>query len=78
MGKAYEIGPITQRQVDGAYLLARLFAPFVRGETHGQAGVGLGLFIARQAADVIGATLRAESKVGAGTTFHLHLPEAIG
>ena len=58
--------------------LDRLFAPFVRGETHGQAGVGLGLFIARQAAEVLGASLRAESKVGRGTTFTLDLPEAIG
>lgn len=54
--------------------LEQLFAPFVRGETHGQRGVGLGLYIARQAAEVLGAALRAESKVGEGTTFHLHLP----
>ena len=58
--------------------LERLFAPFVRGDTHGQAGVGLGLFIARQAAEILGASLRADSKVGQGTTFHLQLPESIG
>jgi len=58
--------------------LERLFAPFVRGDTHGQSGVGLGLFIARQAAEVLGANLRADSKVGEGTTFHLRLPESIG
>lgn len=58
--------------------LERLFAPFVRGDTHGQSGVGLGLFIARQAVDILGGTLRAESKVGQGTTFTLQLPEAIG
>jgi signal transduction histidine kinase len=58
--------------------LERLFAPFVRGDTHGQSGVGLGLFIARQAAEVLGANLRADSKVGEGTTFHLRLPEWIG
>jgi signal transduction histidine kinase len=57
--------------------LERLFAPFVRGETHGQSGVGLGLFIARQAAEILGATLRADSKLGHGTTFHLRLPESI-
>jgi signal transduction histidine kinase len=57
--------------------LERLFAPFVRGETHGQSGVGLGLFIARQAAEILGATLRADSKLGQGTTFHLRLPESI-
>jgi signal transduction histidine kinase len=54
--------------------LEQLFAPFVRGETQGQTGVGLGLYIARQAAEILGATLRAESKVGDGTTFHLELP----
>jgi signal transduction histidine kinase len=58
--------------------LERLFAPFVRGETHGQSGVGLGLFIARQAAEILGASLRADSKVGAGTTFHVRLPQATG
>jgi signal transduction histidine kinase len=58
--------------------LERLFAPFVRGDTHGQAGVGLGLFIARQAAEILGASLRADSKVGAGTTFHVRLPQATG
>jgi signal transduction histidine kinase len=54
--------------------LKRLFAPFTRGETHGQGGVGLGLSIARQAADVLGARLWAESVEGNGATFHLELP----
>jgi signal transduction histidine kinase len=58
--------------------LERLFAPFVRGQAHGQDGVGLGLFIARQAAEILGGSLRAESKVGQGTTFHLQLPDAMG
>jgi signal transduction histidine kinase len=53
--------------------LEQLFAPFVRGETHGQSGVGLGLFIARQSAEILGATLWAESKVGEGSTFYLQL-----
>jgi signal transduction histidine kinase len=55
--------------------LEQLFAPFVRGETHGESGVGLGLYIARQSAEILGATLRAESKVGEGTTFYLQLPD---
>jgi len=55
--------------------LDQLFTPFVRGQTHGQAGVGLGLYIARQSAEVLRATLWAESKVGEGTTFYLRLPE---
>ena len=55
--------------------LEQLFSPFVRGETRsGDGGVGLGLFIARQAADVLGATLEAQSEAGRGTTFTLHLP----
>ena len=53
--------------------LSKIFAPFVRGDTHGEQGVGLGLSIARQASDLLGATLTAESVVGAGTTFHLDL-----
>jgi signal transduction histidine kinase len=58
-----------------AQRLQQLFTPFVRGETHaGQSGVGLGLFIARQAAEVLGARLEAQSEPGQGTTFTLHLP----
>ena len=53
--------------------LGTLFQPFTRGETHGQPGIGLGLSIARQAADLIGAELRVESAVGAGSTFVLTL-----
>jgi len=58
--------------------LEQLFAPFVRGETQGQTGVGLGLYIARQAAEIIGATLRAESTVGDGTTFVLQFAPGAG
>lgn len=54
--------------------LTELFAPFARGDTHGQPGVGLGLSIARQAAEVLGARLWAESIPGQGSTFHLRLP----
>jgi signal transduction histidine kinase len=54
--------------------LNSIFAPFTRGETHGQSGSGLGLFIARQAADLLGANLRAESTPGQGTAFYLDLP----
>src|SRR5687768_10640252 len=51
-----------------------MFSSFTRGETHGQPGSGLGLSIARQAADMLGAKLWAESKVGEGSMFHLDLP----
>jgi signal transduction histidine kinase len=54
--------------------LAALFSPFTRGETHGQSGTGLGLWIARHASDLLGAQLRAQSTPGAGATFILELP----
>ena len=53
---------------------SRIFDAFSRGDTHGQAGVGLGLTIASRAAEVIGAKLSFDSKPGAGTTFRLLLP----
>ena len=55
--------------------LSELFGSFTRGDTHGQPGVGLGLSIARQAADLLGAHLWAESEVGKGSTFYLQLPK---
>jgi signal transduction histidine kinase len=54
--------------------LSDLFRPFTRGETQGQPGVGLGLTIARQAANMLGAKLWAEPNGAKGTTFHLQLP----
>jgi signal transduction histidine kinase len=51
-----------------------LFAPFTRGETHGQQGMGLGLSIAKQAADLIGASITVHSTVGSGSVFTLALP----
>jgi signal transduction histidine kinase len=48
---------------------SRLFDAFTRGETHGQAGMGLGLSIASQAAKLVGSGLEVESTVGAGCTF---------
>jgi signal transduction histidine kinase len=53
--------------------LASLFVPFARGDTQGQPGVGLGLSIARQAADLLGAKLWAESDGNKGATFHLEV-----
>jgi signal transduction histidine kinase len=57
--------------------LSELFAPFTRGQTYGQPGVGLGLSIARQAADLLQAKLWAESSPGKGSTFFLELPREI-
>lgn len=54
--------------------MAILFAPFSRGETYGKKGIGLGLTIARQAAELLGGRVNAESQPGRGATFHLDLP----
>jgi signal transduction histidine kinase len=50
----------------------RLFAPFQRGGD----GLGLGLFLVRQAAACWGACLQVESEPGRGTRFTLLLPHA--
>jgi signal transduction histidine kinase len=57
--------------------LDELFSAFTRGETHGQPGVGLGLSIARQAAQYLGAKLWAESAPGKGSTFFIQIPESL-
>jgi signal transduction histidine kinase len=54
--------------------MAALFSPYTRGDdTQGQPGVGLGLNIARQAAELLGAKLWAESDGKQGTTFHVEI-----
>jgi signal transduction histidine kinase len=57
--------------------LNQLFAPFSRGETYGQPGVGLGLSIARQATEYLHARLWAESKPGEGSTFFVQMPKEL-
>jgi signal transduction histidine kinase len=57
-----------------AETLDKLFTPYTRGATHGQKGTGLGLTIARHAADLLGARLWATSEVGKGTAFHVDIP----
>lgn len=54
--------------------MTALFAPFSRGETYGKRGIGLGLTIVRQAAELLGGQVTAESQPGFGATFHLDLP----
>jgi signal transduction histidine kinase len=54
--------------------LSDLFAAFARGETYGQKGMGLGLYIAKQATDLLGGRLSVESAPGHGSTFYLDLP----
>jgi signal transduction histidine kinase len=72
--KGVKISVIDQGPGIAAEQLATMFEAFTRGETHGQGGVGLGLSIARQAADLIGAKLTAESTVGQGSVFQVELP----
>jgi signal transduction histidine kinase len=56
-------------------MVEHIFEAFRRGDVHGQQGVGLGLAIASQAANLLGAGLTVESKVGVGSTFRLVLPQ---
>lgn len=72
-GRGPLIDVIDQGPGISAATIADLFQPFKRGETHGQPGVGLGLSIAKQAADLIGAQLSCESRSD-GATFRLALP----
>ncbi len=74
-GGAWRISVSDRGQGIPSDKLAELFGTFTRGaNTQGQPGVGLGLSIARQAADLIGAKLWAESDGKTGSTFHLELP----
>jgi signal transduction histidine kinase len=56
-------------------LQRRLFEPFIRGLDTGRPGTGLGLFIAKQASDLLGGKLRVESKLGEGTRFIVELSD---
>jgi PAS domain S-box-containing protein len=55
--------------------LERLFTPFERlaQRTH---GTGLGLVVCKRLAEAMGGALRAESSLGAGSTFSIDLPAA--
>lgn len=53
-------------------VLPTLFDRFARGQR--SSGLGLGLYLARGIASAHGGTLTVESRLGAGTTFHLALP----
>jgi signal transduction histidine kinase len=54
--------------------MRELFIAFKRGETHGKRGMGLGLSIARQAAELLGGKLSVESQPGDGAQFNLEIP----
>jgi signal transduction histidine kinase len=52
---------------------ARIFEPFERGELAAECddGAGLGLYLARRQADLLGARLSVASRAGSGSTFSL-------
>ena len=57
--------------------LSHIFERFYRGEksrNRGSGGSGLGLAIARGIARAHGGDISAESQLGVGTTFHIHMP----
>lgn len=58
----------------GPEILAKIFDMFYRGSER-STGSGLGLFIAREAADKLGGFIEVESVSGAGTTFKVYIPE---
>jgi signal transduction histidine kinase len=59
-----------------AEVAERIFEPFMRLEEvdkHGE-GAGLGLYIVRLAAEILGMEVQVDSRPGEGTTFRLHIP----
>jgi signal transduction histidine kinase len=57
----------------GSEHLSQIFESFRRGDSHGQAGLGLGLAIASHAARLLGAELAVDSQLGKGSVFWLTL-----
>jgi CheY-like chemotaxis protein len=58
-------------------LMGKIFEPFVQApgvNSQNYGGSGLGLSISRSLAALMGGSLRAESREGTGSTFHLVLP----
>jgi signal transduction histidine kinase len=53
------------------------FHQFDAAESRIGAGVGLGLYIAKQYADLLGGTIHAESRLGQGSTFTLRVPSQL-
>jgi signal transduction histidine kinase len=59
--------------------ISRIFDPFYRGRTARAAqihGTGLGLSLAQEAANSVGARISVKSAVGKGSAFTLHIPAA--
>jgi signal transduction histidine kinase len=58
-------------------MVEEAFAPFVRLDSSGQSGFGLGLAIAKQAVDAHGGSIRVQNVPGKGCIFVLELPIAV-
>jgi signal transduction histidine kinase len=56
----------------------RIFQRFERATIPGASGLGLGLFIAAEIMKAHGGSIFVESTPGAGSTFVVELPEAMG
>lgn len=55
-------------------LQADIFKKFVRGDTRGQKGTGLGLYLVKRIAEMHGGKLTLSSELGRGAIFRMHLP----
>ena len=57
-------------------LLETIFDPHVRGKTHGQPGIGLGLATVKRIVESHGGSVGVRSRLGGGSTFWCELPRA--
>jgi putative PEP-CTERM system histidine kinase len=62
--------------MDEVFIRARLFRPFQT--TKGNSGMGIGTYEVREFIRALGGDIHVESKLGAGTTFRINLPDEAG
>jgi len=81
-GEVHELGLVVQDSGVGISedRLQAIFTPFTQADntiTRRYAGTGLGLSITDRLVRLMGGTIRVESELGTGTTFHLRLPMTV-
>jgi signal transduction histidine kinase/CheY-like chemotaxis protein len=81
-GEVHELGIVVQDTGVGIPKdrLKAVFTPFTQADntiTRRFAGTGLGLSITDRLVRLMGGTIRVESEMGVGTTFHLRLPMTV-